>query len=380
MFAEKTNTHYASPERATRDELKNEIEIISKNPIVDSLLNIVSGLLAVLNEHRQIIALNEVFLHMLGIEDAHQVFGLRPGEAIKCIHSDKCDGGCGTSEYCSTCGAAISIVTSLTRNKPVERMCSVTVNKKGEKIDLYFRVQSYPIQIDKKRFLLLFLQDMTKWQQMANLEKVFFHDINNIISGLVNASELILMKSNQDVKELGKIINQFALRLHQEVKIQKHLTREKETQYNPLLQKISVKHVIHEVKNILANHPDAKNKKLKISSEIPDIHFTTDSTLILKVLTNMLINAFEATEEKGEVILSVKESKERIIFYVWNKGEIPDNISRRIFQRNFSTKNGNGRGIGTYSMKIFGEKFLGGKVGFTSSKKEGTTFFLEIPI
>jgi hypothetical protein len=33
-----------------------------------------------------------------------------------------------------------------------------------------------------------------------------------------------------------------------------------------------------------------------------------------------------------------------------------------------------GRGLGTYSMKLHGEDFLGGKVDFISAEKEGTVF------
>jgi len=65
---------------------------------------------------------------------------------------------------------------------------------------------------------------------------------------------------------------------------------------------------------------------------------------------------------------------------VWNGGEIPQEIAARIFQRNFSTKEQAGRGIGTFSMKLFGEKILGGQVSFTTSKKEGTIFRFACPI
>jgi sensor histidine kinase regulating citrate/malate metabolism len=49
----------------------------------------------------------------------------------------------------------------------------------------------------------------------------------------------------------------------------------------------------------------------------------------------------------------------------------------QLFQRSFSTK-GTGRGIGTYSMKLFGEKYLEGRVDFESTRENGTTFFIEI--
>jgi sensor histidine kinase regulating citrate/malate metabolism len=49
----------------------------------------------------------------------------------------------------------------------------------------------------------------------------------------------------------------------------------------------------------------------------------------------------------------------------------------QVFQRSFSTK-GINRGLGTYSMKLLGERYLKGKVGFTSDEKNGTHFFIRL--
>ena len=113
-------TYFAPAERANDIELKKEIEIVSKNPVIDGLMNVVSGFLAVLNKHRQILALNETLLDMIGIGDAGKVLGLRPGEAVRCIHAQEMPGGCVTTEFFSTCGAAIAIVTILGQKKPME--------------------------------------------------------------------------------------------------------------------------------------------------------------------------------------------------------------------------------------------------------------------
>ena len=67
-------------------------------------------------------------------------------------------------------------------------------------------------------------------------------------------------------------------------------------------------------------------------------------------------------------------------FCVWNAGEIPADIAKRVFQRNFSTKAQAGRGIGTFSMKLFGEKYLGGRVDFTTSSSDGTVFRFILPL
>ena len=114
------NTHFAPAERTSRTKLRMEIDLASSSPIMTGLLDSVGGMLAVLDENRQIIALNTSLLQMLGIEDSGTVLGLRPGEVLKCVHADEEPGGCRTSKYCSTCGGAVAVVTRLTENEPVE--------------------------------------------------------------------------------------------------------------------------------------------------------------------------------------------------------------------------------------------------------------------
>jgi sensor histidine kinase regulating citrate/malate metabolism len=69
-----------------------------------------------------------------------------------------------------------------------------------------------------------------------------------------------------------------------------------------------------------------------------------------------------------------------VVFSVWNAEVISPPIASRIFQRNFSTKEEPGRGLGTFSMKLIGEQLLGGRVYFESTSTSGTTFFLRLPI
>ena len=66
-------------------------------------------------------------------------------------------------------------------------------------------------------------------------------------------------------------------------------------------------------------------------------------------------------------------------FTVRNEGVIPPMVQEHIFQRSFSTKAQYGRGLGTYSMKLLGERYLGGKVSFVSNAECGTVFSLELP-
>lgn len=373
-------THFAPAERVSDEQLKAEIHSVSDNPVIDGLLGVVGGLLAVLNEKRQIVALNEKLLAALGISNAKEVLGLRPGEAIHCAHAHDMPGGCGTSMFCSTCGAAIAIVTSLGENKPAERMCALQVAKGDQQTDLYLHVRSCPIEFNGLRMLLLFLQDVTRQQQWAALERIFFHDANNLLAGLICASELLTESKGEEAQELSQVVRRSVTRLAQEMKVQQCFIDSDIKNYRVFTQTVSIRQILDELRQLFSNHPVAKSRSFRIEEKELDFTFKTDSCLLSRILGNMVINAFEATEPGGEVRIWAEREKGSIQFCIWNRAAIPAGICKRIFQRNFSTKQDMGRGLGTYSMKLFGELCLGGKVSFTSTQKEGTTFRFKLPV
>jgi signal transduction histidine kinase len=334
-------------------------------------------LLAVLNEHRQILALNDSFLKLLGIDDPAETLGLRPGEALRCVYSSKELEGCGTTQFCSTCGAAIAIVCSLGLDEPVERICALTTHRDKTDVDLALLVRSVPIRIDGRRFLLLFLRDVTLEQRRAALERTFFHDINNMLSGLVGTIELLREESGS--APLVDAVYHNALRLSDELAIQRCLYQAETGDYPLECEEVSSGQLLQELRNLFARHPAALNKQLLFPENSPSISLKTDASLVLRVVCNMLINALEATEQNGTAKLWLEADATSLSICVWNRQAMANDVMRRVFQRNFSTKREAGRGIGTYSMKLFGEKILRGKISFTSTDQAGTTFRFSLP-
>ncbi|MDY6973237.1 MAG: ATP-binding protein [Thermodesulfobacteriota bacterium] len=370
-------SYFASAARAEEKSLIAEIETVNENPVMSGLLHSISGLLVVLNNHRQIVAVNDSYLHMLAIDDPSEHLGLRPGESLQCIHAYEEPAGCGTTKFCSTCGAAIAIVSSLGQDRPVERICALTSSRGGQTIDIALLVRSHPIKIEEKRFLLLLLQDITIQQQRAAMERTFFHDVNNILSALVGASELLLLENSES--NLIKIIHQSSLRLKNELEIQKCLSQSEPYTYHPSLYEITTGQIKEEIESFFLNHPAARNKRLEFSTPYPDLSIKTDLSLFLRVLCNMITNALESTVENSTAKVWLEQNRNILSFCVWNQQAIPQDIAKRVFQRNFSTKDGAGRGVGTYSMKFFGERILGGRVSFTTSQDEGTIFRFSLP-
>lgn len=372
------NTYFVPAERVSEQQLFSQISTVSKNPVISGLLESVGGLLAILNDKRQTLAINDTFLNTIGINDPAESFGLRIGEILKCIHSSDKPAGCGTTKYCSTCGAAIAMMSSLESNIGVEKTCALTVMKDGETKDLALEVRSLPLEINDQTYLMLFLRDITLQQKRAALERTFFHDINNMLFGLVGASELL--SRNDKNNDLVRIIRQSALRLYKTVDIQRNLTKNDSSTYSLILEDVTIGQIHDELHAFYLNHPVKKNKYLKITVSNMTFSFSTDISLLQRILTNMITNALEASAVDGLVSVEISHTLKQLLIKVHNDQVIKPDIARRIFQRNFSTKGEPGRGVGTYSMKLFGEEVLSGKVGFTSTSEAGTIFQFKLPL
>jgi len=104
----------------------------------------------------------------------------------------------------------------------------------------------------------------------------------------------------------------------------------------------------------------------------------TDPSLMSRVLSNLIKNAFEAARPGDVVTIRCKSDQSCARFEVHNPKVMPEYVRLQVFSRSFSTK-GAGRGVGTYSARLLTENYLGGRIGFVSAEGEGTTFWVEIP-
>jgi signal transduction histidine kinase len=370
---------YFAPSRRTEGEaLAQQIRLVSESPLLNTILSIMAGILVILNEDRQVIGLNHVFLNMLGINDPEKALGLRFGESVGCLHAKVMPGGCGTSKHCASCGAVIAMMTSLTTNESAERLCALEMELNGVAKDMALMVRTSPIVLMGQRLLVVAVQDVTQEQFRANLERVFYHDINNMLTSLLIPAEMLAreMPERWDVAR----INEAAKRLHQEVSLQRELSLAGNGGFSPQKQQVALTEINSDVELLIRLHRAADDKFIEVTQECPDCLIYTDKMLVGRVLANMLINALEATPSGGSIQLRTRQEGGRVIWDVCNSAYIAEDLQLRIFQRHFTTKPGVGRGLGTFSMKLFGEKYLLGTVGFTSDRMHGTIFSLSLPV
>ena len=168
-------------------------------------------------------------------------------------------------------------------------------------------------------------------------------------------------------------------RLVDETALQEMLTAAGNGGRRPDLHWVSVGSIIAELREYFAHHPASADRTLILRVSASTTRIRTDFTMLVHVLCDMVINALEATRAGGTVRLWVEEGPGAVSFHVWNRSVIAPDTAMRVFQRNFTTKPGDGRGRGTWTMKLLGEEYLGAKVGFSTSTKEGTVFRVKIP-
>jgi K+-sensing histidine kinase KdpD len=373
-----SSTFFAPPERSSGDDIRAGHELLKEERTLLNILGAVSGITAILDQNRQIVYANDELMDLLGINSVEELLGKRPGEAISCSHASESFSGCGTAEACSVCGAVSAIIESQKLGVRTERETRITSSVDGKMVHWDLKVISSPVEIRNKRFYIFSIIDISNEKRWENLERTFYHDILNSAANL-NGLLMILRegKERDDSKELIRISEEVSRELIEEIIIHRQI-RAAETGdlvINP--EKLVASEILRSAVSRISGNEAARSKNIIISDLSDGAEIVTDRIILQRILVNLLKNAVEATGENGIVNAEVEEAGGRIKYIVKNNYVMPNDVKMQIFQRSFSTK-GKGRGIGTYSIRLLGEKYLGGKIGFSSTEPEGTMFWIEL--
>ena len=372
-------TYFAPAERATAEELRRAVAAMGSSPVMAAVLRTFGGILMVLNAERQIVAMNDELLRFLGCTEPESVLGLRPGEAVRCVHAaDNPTGGCGTSRFCASCGAAVAIVASQHSGQPAEAECLLTVKANAHEESFEFRVRATPIEVAGEPFTVISLQDIHDVKRKEALESVFFHDVLNTATALRTGERYLSECDEADRPQALEVVGELTERLIQEITEQQELTRLEAGQVEVRASYVSAGQVATIAERFFAGQAVAEGKTLGVRADELMLH--TDPTLLQRALTNLVKNALEATPRGGEVRVACAAEGNRAVFRVWNAAAMPREVAMRVFQRYFTTKGERGRGLGTHGAKLIIERYLGGRVSFTTGEGAGTTFRIELPL
>jgi signal transduction histidine kinase len=377
MIATVPITEFAPAEREPIEIIHRQAGDFDALPLTPKLLNAVLNYVFILNQRRQIVFASQNVLQLVPGKDYANLLGVRPGEALNCLHSTEHASGCGTTKFCSECGAVKAILAGLAGYTDLQE-CRLTriINGSLEAPDLL--VYASPFPHHQETYALFCVTDISHQKRRQALERIFFHDIVNAVGGLEGM--LNLLKNEVPAESLTDVLQAESAcqDLREQVLAQKDLAsaEQNELVVSPVVLNATL--LLNQVMDLFRKHPIAQNRRLVLAADSAPVALISDGTLLKRVLGNLVKNALEACGSGETVTLRCALAIDRVAFSVHNPNVIPPPIQLQIYHRSFSTK-GHGRGLGTYSVKLLAERYLQGIVSFISTPERGTIFFVSLP-
>lgn len=371
-------TYFAPAERDTAAEIRRKAGLLQGISMLGEVLDAMPGPVMLLNANRQIVGANEPLLDLLGAALA-EVITKRPGEALGCIRTEEGPTGCGTDRHCVTCGAVNAILESQKADGiKVVRECRVLAQSPSGIVALDLRVTASSFRIGDDLFVLAAVEDISQAKRLAVLQRTFFHDVLNT-AGCIRGYADLLEEDGAGDREIFGRLGLLSEQLIESIQAHRDLVFAESGDLRVEPAPLRTMQILEDLRVQYARHAVAQGRTLAWTKNTWDGTVVADRAILLRVLGNMVKNALEATGPGGTVTLNCLDRGDEVAFSVHNAEIMPEEVQLQVFQRSFSTKSPKDRGIGTYSMKLFGERYLGGKVAFTSAEPVGTTFTLTIP-
>lgn len=267
---------------------------------------------------------------------------------------------------------------------------NITIMIHGERH--YIEVVGAPVINDMKELkgAVLVFHDISDLKRVEEMRKDFVanvsHELKTPITSIRGFAETLLEddETNEEIrKQFLDIILKESTRLQSLVHDLLELSKiEKEEM------KLSTKLI--EVDEWLQNsmtliEQQASKKSLQFSRDIqPNIRFYGDPDRLEQVLLNLLYNAVNYTGEGGNIVLTIKETSNRIEIKVEDSGiGIPIESRQRIFERFYRvdrarSRNTGGTGLGLAIVKHIVEAHQG-SITVTSEVGKGSSFIVKLP-
>jgi signal transduction histidine kinase len=377
MTNEPLPTQLAPAERAAFTDIQTQSRALGKDPLISAFLDCFPEPAMILNRQRQIVLANDKLALVLN-RPRESLIGLRPGEAFGCSHSAEEAGGCGTSWFCRYCGAADAYVEAQRSAEPDMEEWRIQRNVDGRRVALDLRVWATPLMIDGESFTVFALRDTTDEKRRQLLEQIFFHDLLNTANALSLMLRILPELQGEEAVEMSQRAHRLVDELAEEIQSQRDLAAAERGDLSVKPEIVDAAQLLERVCASYRRRSIVESKSLVIRQTAERVVLESDERLLSRVLGNLIKNALEASEEGQTVTVSVHGGGAPT-FRVHNETVMPEEVQAQVFQRSFTTKAGVGRGIGAYSIRLLTEEYLEGKVYFSSTVAEGTTFTVRLP-
>lgn len=262
--------------------------------------------------------------------------------------------------------------------------------------DKYFEVDVQPIKAKSgNEFVatLLLIRDitgakrdmeiMTKNENLVILGELaggVAHDINTPIAAIKNG--IMMLKDTVPTENEKMLLTRMDSCADKIINLVNSMRNQIRNIGSDEKSQVKISAVINDTLMIV--HNEIVKKGIKINVDIKDeLTVLGNSTKLGQVITNLVMNAIQAYEDKQGIIdidLYKSDKNEAVIIVEDYAGGIPEHIRPHIFKNILTTKGVSGTGFGLYLAYSVIKGNFGGDMKFETETGKGTKFYITIPL
>jgi hypothetical protein len=311
--------------------------------------------------------------------DGSTLIGLRPGEAFGCTRAAQGPDICTRDPGCAACGANRTLALGLAEGESRgEWRVSLSIDNFVETREFEVHVRRL-IGILPEPLWVASLRDVGEERRKEALQRLFFHDVLNVVGGIRGLAQLIPEMGEADRAECLSLLDRLSMQLTDMIGSHRDLLWAEKGDLQSVPDSVGLRGWMDDLVGLYSHHPVAEGRTIALSAPPVDPPLVTDERILARVVGNLLKNALEASAKGEAVTLTASVDHDRCLISVHNSAVITPDDQRQLFQRSFSTKSP-GRGLGTYSARRLTERCLAGRVSVRSAESAGTVFTVDIPL
>ena len=211
----------------------------------------------------------------------------------------------------------------------------------------------------------------------GELSAAVAHEIRNPLTAIGGFSRRLLKSDSlaAEDRRTVQVIAEEALRLEETLGRLLHSAQREELQVHP----VDLNALVRDIESLLRDRVAEAGIRLssELAADLPRL--TLDERRIKQVLLNLVQNAIEAIEGKGEIRLETEREDSWLLLHVVDNGcGMSPELQKRIFRAFYSTKDA-GTGLGLALSQRYVRQH-GGELTVESTPGAGTRFSIRLPL
>jgi two-component system nitrogen regulation sensor histidine kinase NtrY len=265
-----------------------------------------------------------------------------------------------------------------------DKMQQTRLNERNEKIilknassEIEILVAAYNNMIDQLEESAVRLAKSEREQAWREMAKQVAHEIKNPLTPMRLSVQSFERKFNPEDENIKEKLKEYSQTLIQQIDVMSSIA----SAFSDFAKMPTQKKEKIEIISIVKLALDIFNEKaIKYQTKEKELHAFLDKTQLIRIVTNLVKNALQATENEENPFINVeiisKGSKIKIVVSDNGKG-ISEEVKDLIFEPKFTTKT-SGMGLGLPMIKNIIEAY-DGAISLTSNKGTGTVFTVILP-